>query len=258
MEEWKQINERHFVSNYGRIKRIGLKGVETITYGSLDVYGYRRVTIDKKRVKVHRLVAKYFCEGYSDTLTVNHKDFNKENNHYENLECISAGENTLHYVKNKRKLHSSSSYFGVGFHKGIGKWTTSVSIDGKRCSVGVYDTDFEAMQAIEKWKVGEIQPKIGKGASNKGKCKYDEDFKIKSILIANLYGVRKAGRITKSGSSQITNWKLRYKQYVYRDCFIRRANVDNLTMDESLELAYDIIFKKHGIDLREGQFYKNQ
>lgn len=42
---------------------------------------------------VSRLVAMTWCDGYEDGMTVNHVDGNPMNNHSENLEWISIGEN---------------------------------------------------------------------------------------------------------------------------------------------------------------------
>ena len=67
-----------------------------------DKYGYKRVSLSKKgivkTISVHRLVAITFIEGDS-RLTVNHKDGNKLNNHYKNLEFISSSENVKHAHK---------------------------------------------------------------------------------------------------------------------------------------------------------------
>ena len=64
-----------------------------------DKNGYKRVNLSKngkeKTISVHRLVAITFVEGDSK-LTVNHKDGNKLNNHYSNLEFISSSENVKH------------------------------------------------------------------------------------------------------------------------------------------------------------------
>ena len=64
-----------------------------------DKYGYKRVSLSKngivKTISVHRLVAITFVEGDSK-LTVNHKDGNKLNNHFSNLEFISGAENVKH------------------------------------------------------------------------------------------------------------------------------------------------------------------
>ena len=67
---------------------------------SVNHQGYAIVNlmIDGKRkgVAVHTLVARAFCEGYEDGLTVNHKDGNKLNNNSNNLEWITSYENTQH------------------------------------------------------------------------------------------------------------------------------------------------------------------
>ena len=48
-----------------------------------------------KTIFIHRLVAMTFIEG-NEKLTVNHKDGNKLNNHYSNLEFISSVKNLKH------------------------------------------------------------------------------------------------------------------------------------------------------------------
>ena len=64
-----------------------------------DKYGYLRTSLSKKGIvktySVHRLVALTFIKGDS-SLTVNHIDGNKLNNHYSNLEFISSCENLKH------------------------------------------------------------------------------------------------------------------------------------------------------------------
>lgn len=46
-----------------------------------------------KYKQVHRLVAKYFCDGFFDGAVVNHIDGNIHNNDYRNLEWITQREN---------------------------------------------------------------------------------------------------------------------------------------------------------------------
>ena len=59
---------------------------------------------NRKNKTIHQLVAKHFVEGYKEGLVVNHKDLNKTNNHYSNLEWITPKENSIHYHQNKNKL----------------------------------------------------------------------------------------------------------------------------------------------------------
>jgi hypothetical protein len=59
--------------------------------------GYAKVNLSHNGVVetllVHRLVAELFCKGHGQ---VNHKDGNKLNNHYSNLEWVTAKENMRH------------------------------------------------------------------------------------------------------------------------------------------------------------------
>lgn len=46
-----------------------------------------------KYIQIHRLVAKYFCEGYCEGAVVNHKDCDIHNNKASNLEWVTQKEN---------------------------------------------------------------------------------------------------------------------------------------------------------------------
>lgn len=81
---------------------------EVYTYGvrlipqQLTADGYAWVNVPRRRGKpgahlsVHRLVASAYCAGYAPHLTVNHRDGNKLNNHYSNLEWVTREENMRH------------------------------------------------------------------------------------------------------------------------------------------------------------------
>lgn len=59
--------------------------------------GYRRVRLHGKTFKVHRLVAEAFVPNPDNLPYVLHKDGNRENNHYTNLEWSARQSN--HIVK---------------------------------------------------------------------------------------------------------------------------------------------------------------
>lgn len=63
-------------------------------------HGYLRVklSVDGKvtRKRVHRLIAEEFLENPLNKAYVNHKDGNKLNNHFSNLEWCTASENEYH------------------------------------------------------------------------------------------------------------------------------------------------------------------
>lgn len=62
--------------------------------------GYLRVTLSKnnkqKRVFIHRLVAELFVDNKNGFNQVNHKDGNKQNNNYTNLEWCNQSLNQKH------------------------------------------------------------------------------------------------------------------------------------------------------------------
>lgn len=113
MEEWKtiqELNNRYEISNLGRVRKITEVIIKSnnIKYTSkpkplkpvINNFGYYKVRCrisvgNVKNVYIHKLVAKYFVKG-NNYLTVNHIDGNKSNNHYSNLEWISAGDNVRH------------------------------------------------------------------------------------------------------------------------------------------------------------------
>lgn len=73
---------------------------------SKDKDGYLTVNLSKDgkdcRYHVHVLVAKEFVNGYCDGLEVNHKDFDRTNNNYENLEWVTHSDNVNHSSKSGR------------------------------------------------------------------------------------------------------------------------------------------------------------
>lgn len=129
-EEWKQHPKHslYLISNQGRIKRKPYITThnrlwkEKILKNIAHNDGYLVVDIlqdNKKRtiVLVHRLVAETFISNENNLPEVNHKDGNKQNNYYKNLEWSTRNENeqhsydiikTSHHNLNSRKKHSNN------------------------------------------------------------------------------------------------------------------------------------------------------
>ena len=114
--------------------------------------GYCQVVINGKTKKVHQLSAMAFLghtpNGYE--IIVDHKDNVKKNNALYNLQLISQRENS---TKDTNKITGSR------FHKGSGKWGSSIVINGKNIYLGFFDSPEEAsvayMEALEKHNNGE-------------------------------------------------------------------------------------------------------
>lgn len=70
----------------------------------LNPNGYLIVNLDRQQLSLHRLVCKHFVPNPYDYEQVNHKDGNKQNNHFSNLEWCTAQQNIEHALKtNLRK-----------------------------------------------------------------------------------------------------------------------------------------------------------
>ena len=90
-------------------------------------YPLVNLTINGKSVTiaVHTAVARAFCEGYEPGKEVNHKDGNRENNDYTNLEWITRLENIRHSInvlgKNQFGKNNPMSRSIIGFDVQTGK-----------------------------------------------------------------------------------------------------------------------------------------
>lgn len=116
-EIWKPIKDFegiYLISSYGNIKSIprliptfyGFRKTKVrILKTRLDKDGYVLVNLSKDKsqntYKVHRLVAAAFIENKDIKPEVNHKDKNKSNNKIDNLEWVTAKENSTHRVNYK-------------------------------------------------------------------------------------------------------------------------------------------------------------
>jgi hypothetical protein len=104
MEIWKSIEgweNLYEVSNYGNVKSLRN---DIILKKNKTSKGYLSISLCynglQKNINVHTLVANSFCHKKEKHQCVNHKDGNKENNHYLNLEWVTYTQNNHHADKN--------------------------------------------------------------------------------------------------------------------------------------------------------------
>ena len=110
MEVWKDITGYeglYQISNYGQVKSLHYhRGASEKIMALKTMRGYKLIGLRKNGVKkifqVHRLVAKAFIANPYNLEQVNHKDTNKANNHVDNLEWVTARENSLHAIRHGR------------------------------------------------------------------------------------------------------------------------------------------------------------
>lgn len=102
--------------------------------------GYLHVGLTKNSIcsviHIHKLVGIHFVKGHKEGLEINHKDGNKLNNHFSNLEWVTHRQNQRHAVNNglmpigtnhpKSKLSNAlvleikSLYYGKTNYKEVG------------------------------------------------------------------------------------------------------------------------------------------
>jgi hypothetical protein len=140
MEIWKKIkqNEDYEISNYGRVKYLGC--IKSVTLRK-DNYCYVYLKNSQKNHLIHRLVAQEFLTNFDCKKMVNHIDFNKTNNHVDNLEMVTNRENQCHLIK------SNNKYIGVSYQKKYNKWISQIMFNKKLIHIGTFATEQEAYKA---------------------------------------------------------------------------------------------------------------
>jgi len=146
MEKWRTIEnyEGYEISNLGRVKSFRKNKNGYILHGGVDSRGYDTVCLYRdtirKTFKMHTLVWDYFGNSSRKDLHVDHYDNNKLNNNINNLQVLTAKENTRKYYK------LTNDYPGISWHIRENKWQLRVTINNKRRHIGLYEDKKDAIK----------------------------------------------------------------------------------------------------------------
>ena len=151
-EIWKDIpgyKGIYQASSLGRIKSLKFNK-EKILKKHLNINnGYLQVKLcygKPKLYRVHKLILMTFInyKCLSSKISIDHIDFNRENNELSNLRVITQRENS-----NQKHLKSSSQFIGVSWHNQNNKWRAAIYADGKSKHIGYFVTELEASVAYK-------------------------------------------------------------------------------------------------------------
>lgn len=139
--QWRPIKgygDRYLINEYGII--INRHGHELSPH--LDKDGYLRIDLYKnnhrKKYGVHQLVARNFVPGFFPGAVVNHKDENKWNNHFSNLEWVTPKQNTNYGLGIRRRSITQ------------GKRVAQLTTDGKIIATFMTSTEAEKATGVNR------------------------------------------------------------------------------------------------------------
>lgn len=109
--------------------------------GRIDRLGYTRVQINGKSYLSHRL-AWLFVFGEMPSMHIDHTDGNPRNNAISNLRLATSVQN----MQNTRKpyAHARSGLLGAAWNNSKQKWSSAITVGGKRKHLGTFKTKEEA------------------------------------------------------------------------------------------------------------------
>lgn len=135
------LNQLFYIDSSNRLRWKVQKGRQPKDSfaGRISTHGYYDVRIDGIARQVHRLMYQMYhsLATVSDLLQVDHIDGDRLNNAKENLRECTRSENQ----RNRGMQENNKSGFkGVSFDKSRNKWQAGIGVNGKRISLGRFDT----------------------------------------------------------------------------------------------------------------------
>lgn len=120
-EVWKTYNNKEIeFSNLGRVRRNG----NIVNYKNVRVGSYPCITINGKRILLHRIIAELFCERKSELQNiVDHINGIRDDNRSENLRWVTTLENNQNRrydgICNSRQIKSNEIEIDYKIYKDL-------------------------------------------------------------------------------------------------------------------------------------------
>lgn len=127
------LNGKYIIYSDGRIWSIRS---DKFLKESVHHTGYKRVNINKKDRRLHRLVAEAFIPNPNNLPYVNHINEDKGDNRVENLEWCTHRHNITHSI--------GSDHLGLYFHKG--KYNVRIYHNKQNVYLGRFSTKEDAIK----------------------------------------------------------------------------------------------------------------
>lgn len=120
--------------------RIGDVAGSVIPSGSSK--GYRDISIDGIDRRAH-LLAWFYVYGEWPTLSLDHRNGNRDDNQISNLREATQGQNSQN--RHGPQRNNTSGFLGVSRNRR--RWQAKVTVDGRQHHLGTFDTPEEASEA---------------------------------------------------------------------------------------------------------------
>ena len=135
-EDWRDIKGYeglYQVSNLGNVRSLNWKNTGRVQnlYLKPHCKGYLQVELFKnstrKMFTVHKLVALHFVEGYAKGKIENHKNENKTDNRFDNLEWVSYSYNRIYSLSKEHRCDVPVAQYSLQ-GEFIKEWDTPIDI----------------------------------------------------------------------------------------------------------------------------------
>ena len=112
--------------------------------GHLHHSGYLHVRVNGIHNTVHNVIWMMHFGAIPEGYEVDHIDRVRSNNLISNLRLATRQQQC---ANRKTPITNRSGYKGVSFNKKSGKWVAQINVEGKRNTIGYFDTPEEASNA---------------------------------------------------------------------------------------------------------------